>query len=49
MCDLRDLPLSVAFFSGVDIDHCLRKDPTDDCRTPSNEKGMKSTYGIQNG
>ncbi|KAI9183424.1 DNA-directed DNA polymerase gamma mip1 [Blastocladiella emersonii ATCC 22665] len=33
---LDDLPLSVAFFSAVDIDHCLRKEVTDPCITPTN-------------
>lgn len=40
---------SVAFFSGVDIDKCLRKEPNLDCVTPSNPRGMKETYGIEYG
>lgn len=36
---VRDLPSSVAWFSGVDIDSRLRKDPSDPCRTPSNPAG----------
>ncbi|KAI8892837.1 DNA polymerase family A-domain-containing protein [Globomyces pollinis-pini] len=33
---LNDLPLNVAFFSLVDIDHVLRKEVFMDCITPSN-------------
>eukprot|EP00127_Corallochytrium_limacisporum_P007485 Clim_evm7s253 gene=Clim_evmTU7s253 len=33
---MQDLPLAAAFFSGVDIDHCIRKEPDDDALTPSN-------------
>lgn len=40
---------SVAFFSSVEIDTCLRKDPRDDCVTPSNPDGMKLGYGIEEG
>ncbi|PAA75522.1 hypothetical protein BOX15_Mlig031054g3 [Macrostomum lignano] len=45
----RDLPQSVAFFSGVDIDSCMRKDPLDDCVTPSNSAGLRLEYGIEPG
>eukprot|EP00047_Mylnosiga_fluctuans_P005158 m.238770 g.238770 ORF g.238770 m.238770 type:complete len:1172 (+) comp13360_c0_seq1:44-3559(+) len=31
-----NLPRSVAFFSAVDVDHCLRKEVTLPCTTPSN-------------
>ncbi|KNE66245.1 hypothetical protein AMAG_10482 [Allomyces macrogynus ATCC 38327] len=31
-----DLPLSCAFFSAVDVDQYLRKEPTDPCITPTN-------------
>lgn len=41
-----DLPLSVAFFSAVDIDKCLRKEVTLDSKTPSNPLGLNSGYGI---
>ena len=34
---MRDLPLNVAFFSLVDVDHCLRKEVDMDCVTPSNQ------------
>ncbi|KAI9894281.1 MAG: DNA-directed DNA polymerase gamma mip1 [Vezdaea aestivalis] len=33
---INDLPQSCAFFSGVDIDHVLRKEVDMDCITPSN-------------
>jgi DNA polymerase gamma 1 len=33
---MRELPLSVAFFSAVDFDHVLRKEPSITCQTPSN-------------
>ncbi|KAJ3297003.1 DNA-directed DNA polymerase gamma mip1 [Borealophlyctis nickersoniae] len=33
---IEDLPLNVAFFSSVDIDHCLRKEVDMDCITASN-------------
>ena len=44
-----NLPASVAFFSSVDIDTCLRKEPFYDCVTPSNEGGLEKTYGIKPG
>nr|XP_056722079.1 DNA polymerase subunit gamma-1 [Euleptes europaea] len=47
--DLQDLPQSVAFFSAVDIDRCLRKEVTMDCITPSNPTGMERRYGIPPG
>ena len=40
---------SVAFFSAVDIDTCLRKEVTLDCKTPSNSEGLLKTYGIPHG
>ncbi|XP_058592589.1 DNA polymerase subunit gamma-1 isoform X1 [Neofelis nebulosa] len=46
---LDDLPQSVAFFSTVDIDQCLRKEVTMDCKTPSNPTGMERRYGIPQG
>ncbi|XP_004617577.2 DNA polymerase subunit gamma-1 [Sorex araneus] len=46
---LDDLPQSVAFFSAVDIDQCLRKEVTMDCKTPSNPTGMERRYGIPQG
>ncbi|KAA0193631.1 hypothetical protein HAZT_HAZT004400 [Hyalella azteca] len=46
---MPDLPLAVAFFSSVDIDKVLRKDPLDSCVTPSNPDGLEKTYGIKPG
>ncbi|NWV01370.1 DPOG1 polymerase, partial [Upupa epops] len=46
---LQDLPQSVAFFSTVDIDQCLRKEVTMNCATPSNPTGMEKKYGIPQG
>ncbi|XP_042554436.1 DNA polymerase subunit gamma-1 [Dipodomys spectabilis] len=46
---LKDLPQSVAFFSAVDIDQCLRKEVTMDCKTPSNPMGMERGYGVPQG
>lgn len=43
---MSDLPQSVAFFSAVDIDKCLRKEVTLDCVTPSNPHGLKYSYQI---
>lgn len=40
---------SVAYFSSVDVDRCLRKDPLNDCQTPSNPLGLETTYGIPKG
>ncbi|KAJ8249452.1 hypothetical protein GJAV_G00235080 [Gymnothorax javanicus] len=44
-----DLPQSVAFFSAVDIDQCLRKEVHEDCRTPSNPTGLQRRYGLSQG
>ncbi|XP_026537638.1 DNA polymerase subunit gamma-1 [Notechis scutatus] len=46
---LQDLPQSVAFFSAVDIDHCLRKEATMDCVTPSNPGGLEQSYNVSQG
>nr|CDS27540.1 DNA polymerase subunit gamma [Hymenolepis microstoma] len=46
---MHDLPESVAYFSSVEIDTCLRKDPLNDCKTPSNPDGLEITYGIPKG
>ncbi|XP_078007267.1 DNA polymerase subunit gamma-1 isoform X5 [Phascolarctos cinereus] len=46
---LNDLPQSVAFFSAVDIDQCLRKEVIMDCKTPSNPTGLERRYGIPPG
>ncbi|XP_061629170.1 DNA polymerase subunit gamma-1 isoform X3 [Phyllopteryx taeniolatus] len=46
---MQDLPQSVAFFSAVDIDACLRKEVTMDCVTPSNPTGVERKYGLPPG
>ncbi|XP_029288872.1 DNA polymerase subunit gamma-1 isoform X1 [Cottoperca gobio] len=46
---MKDLPQSVAFFSAVDIDQCLRKEVTMDCVTPSNPTGLERRYGLPPG
>ncbi|CAG8638059.1 19396_t:CDS:2, partial [Dentiscutata erythropus] len=47
MLGIKDLPLSVSFFSAVDIDHVLRKEVEMNCKTLSNnteiEKGRSLT------
>ncbi|WAR00192.1 DPOG1-like protein, partial [Mya arenaria] len=40
---------SVAFFSAVDIDRCLRKEVVMDCVTPSNPHGLHMGYQIPMG
>ncbi|XP_028814792.1 DNA polymerase subunit gamma-1 [Denticeps clupeoides] len=47
--DMKDLPQSVAFFSAVDIDQCMRKEVTMDCVTPSNPTGVERRYGLSQG
>ncbi|XP_033940658.1 DNA polymerase subunit gamma-1 isoform X1 [Pseudochaenichthys georgianus] len=47
--DMKDLPQSVAFFSAVDIDQCLRKEVNMDCVTPSNPTGVERRYGLAPG
>ncbi|CAL9697294.1 unnamed protein product [Knipowitschia caucasica] len=46
---MQDLPQSVAFFSAVDIDQCLRKEVTMDCVTPSNPTGLERRYNLPTG
>lgn len=46
---MQDLPQSVAFFSAVDIDRCLRKEVNMDCKTPSNPTGLEQRYSIHPG
>ncbi|XP_037959591.1 DNA polymerase subunit gamma-1, mitochondrial [Teleopsis dalmanni] len=46
---LKDLPMSVAFFSSVEIDTALRKESTMDCKTPSNPYGLQIGYEIPPG
>jgi len=40
---------SVAYFSCVDIDKCLRKEASLDCITPSNPLGLHKGYNIPPG
>ncbi len=46
---MADLPESVAYFSGVDIDRIMRKDPQSECITPSNPQGLLHGHGIEPG
>ncbi|MES1904397.1 MAG: hypothetical protein MHPSP_000267 [Paramarteilia canceri] len=46
---MEDLPLSVAFFSSVELDKCIRKDCQDECITPSNPTGLLKEYSIPPG
>lgn len=46
---MNDLPQSVAFFSAVDIDKCLRKEVNMDCVTPSNPTGLERRFGLAQG
>jgi len=41
---LHDLPMSVAFFSSVEIDSVLRKDVHDEAVTPSNPEGITKEF-----
>ncbi|CAG0885501.1 unnamed protein product [Cyprideis torosa] len=43
---IRDLPASVAFFSSVEIDKVMRKDPLNPAITPSNPRGLQEEFGI---
>uniref|UniRef100_A0A8D8WS17 DNA polymerase subunit gamma-1 n=1 Tax=Cacopsylla melanoneura TaxID=428564 RepID=A0A8D8WS17_9HEMI len=47
--DMTDIPLSISFFSGVEIDKVLRKESDNDCKTPSNPYGLHKGYGIPPG
>lgn len=47
--NMKDLPISVAFFSSVDIDKCLRKEVDMDCKSPSNPYGLSEAYNIPYG
>lgn len=46
---IKDLPMSVAFFTSVEVDTVLRKESTNDCKTPSNPHGLQSAYDIPPG
>ena len=43
------LPRDVAFFSSVDVDQVIRKEPDMECVTPSNPQGLNHGYGIKMG
>ena len=47
--NMRDLPMSVAFFNAVEVDTVLRKEARQDCKTPSNPYGLQIGYGVNNG
>ncbi|XP_033223118.1 DNA polymerase subunit gamma-1, mitochondrial isoform X2 [Belonocnema kinseyi] len=46
---IQDLPMSVAFFTSVEVDTVLRKEASADCKTPSNPHGLESGYEISPG
>ncbi|XP_069362171.1 DNA polymerase subunit gamma-1, mitochondrial [Maniola hyperantus] len=46
---IHDLPMSVAFFSSVEVDQVLRKEAALSCATPSNPHGLDKGYGIPSG
>ena len=46
---LDNLPANTAFFSSVDVDTVMRKEPGADCVTPSNKLGLKEGHGIPHG
>lgn len=46
---LYDLPMSVAFFSSVEVDRVLRKEAKSDCKTPSNPHGLQDGYEVPHG
>ncbi|XP_065189471.1 DNA polymerase subunit gamma-1-like [Sycon ciliatum] len=47
--NMNDLPQSVAFFSQVDIDSCMRKEVDLDCVTPSNPFGLRRGHAVDYG
>jgi len=46
---LDNMPSSGAFFSSVDVDTVMRKEPSEDCVTPSNPLGLEKGHGIAKG
>nr|XP_026498302.1 DNA polymerase subunit gamma-1, mitochondrial [Vanessa tameamea] len=46
---IHDLPMSVAFFTSVEVDQVLRKEANLCCTTPSNPHGLEKGYGIPDG
>ncbi|KAM0735502.1 DNA polymerase subunit gamma-1, mitochondrial [Formica fusca] len=46
---MKDLPMSVAFFTAVEVDTVLRKESAHDCKTPSNPHGLQNGYEVSPG
>ena len=46
---IDDLPLSVAFFTTVELDTTIRKDVDDEAVTPSNPEGISRQWGVKPG
>jgi len=46
---MKGLPEDVAFFSSVDVDSVVRKEPDMECTTPSNPHGLSHGYGVKQG
>ena len=46
---MDNMPASGAFFSSVDVDTVMRKEPSADCVTPSNPLGLEKGHGITKG
>ena len=46
---MKGLPEGVAFFSSVDVDNVIRKEPDMECVTPSNPQGLSHGYGVPPG
>ncbi|XP_076282827.1 DNA polymerase gamma, catalytic subunit tam [Lasioglossum baleicum] len=46
---MKDLPMSVAFFTSVEVDTVLRKESQDNCKTPSNSRGLENGYEVPPG
>ena len=46
---MDNMPASGAFFSSVDVDTVMRKEPSADCVTPSNPFGLEKGHGIAKG
>lgn len=46
---MDNLPANTAFFSSVDVDTVMRKEPAADCVTPSNKFGLREGHGIPHG
>ena len=46
---MGNLSQDVAFFSSVEVDSVIRKEPTDSCATPSNPQGLSQGCGVPDG